>query len=81
MYAAVIFVHQKIKKIIPLQWIYENNEKIVRKKHYLSYFNLDMEIGAPPYEVLKINSTNHLINNQTHKIYLYKILGKLSILI
>lgn len=32
MYAAVIFVHQKIKKIIPLQWVYENSEKILQKK-------------------------------------------------
>ncbi len=75
-YSAVIFVHQKTKKVIPINWIYSKNETVVPKQHYLAYYN-DEECEAPPMNHIKYNSSNEIkCTNQLHKVFLYKILGE-----
>lgn len=76
MYACVIYVRGEVKKIIPTQWIYEETDKIVRKKHYLAYFNNDEETIAPSSELLQLNSSLKLKNGMVHKIYVHKLISK-----
>lgn len=77
MFACVIYVSEKLKCVIPLNWVYDNDKKFEIKRHYLAYYNTDLKISAPPPNILPLNRSNKLRNNQIHKIFLYKILGKL----
>lgn len=77
MFAAVLFVHQQnTRRVIPLQWIYNDNETLTQKKHFLAFFNFNDEAKAPPKEFLSYNNSKDIRNNELHKIFVYKILRK-----
>lgn len=76
MFACVIYVCEDLKCVIPVNWVYEKPENLQRRKHYLAYFNCDPEKNPPPSKILKKNKTEKIKNNEIHKIYLYKIIGK-----
>lgn len=75
-FACVIYVCENVKKVIPLSWIYEDAEKLTTKKHHLAFYHQDPNKNVIPHDVLNINKSSTLKNNQVHKVYLYKIVGK-----
>lgn len=77
MFALIVYAAAKIKKIIPIQWLYADNKKIVRAKHYLAYFSKNIDAKAPPSsQLLKNVSSNELKENHLHTIWLIKLMGK-----
>lgn len=80
MYACVIYVCVNLKTIIPVSWIYEKTEDLIRKKHYLAFYSNDKEQVAPPSNTLTLNKSNSLKENELHKIFLFKLIGKLMYL-
>lgn len=66
-----------MKKVIPTNWIYEKTRKIVPKKHFLAYYHRKDSKSAPPSELLKFNKGKKVTDNEVHKIYVYKIIGKI----
>lgn len=76
MFCCVIYVCENIKDVIPIKWIYEKPDKIIRKKHYLAFYSANKLVTAPPSYCLSINKSNKLKDTAIHKIYLHKIIGK-----
>ncbi len=37
MFYCVIYVCENLKSVVPMNWIYENPEHIIGKKHYFSH--------------------------------------------
>lgn len=75
-FACVIFTCENVKKIIPINWIYGNIEKIVKRKKYLAYYNEDIKSIPPPSDTLVKNKKKKLINNSLNTIFLDDLIGK-----
>lgn len=73
MYACVIYTCEKIKKVIPLEWIYSKN--IIKCKHYLAYYSNNVANIAPPSNAIERNKGSSLKENCVHTIWLVKIVG------
>lgn len=78
MYACVIYTCEKLKKIIPINWIYEKEALIKKRKHYLAFYHKDVEKFAPPSHGLQknIGKDAKLKENCIHTIWLENITGR-----
>lgn len=75
MFACVIYWCDNSQKVIPINWIYRDRSKILRRKSYLAFYFPNIKKHAPPIKELKRNHSNKLVVGQVHAVFVYDLVG------
>lgn len=75
MFACVVYWCDHSKKVIPIEWIYKDPSKILRRKSYLAFFFPNIKKKAPPITKLKRNHGMKLVIEQVHTVFVYDLVG------